>query len=131
MPSASPPATDPAPVPVLAIVALSLAALASGASLRVTAAMLPRLAAEFSVSLGAASQVVTVFAIAYGFAQLLFGPLGDRFGEYRVIAAACAGSATTSFLCGLAPGHARPLAARLVAGVTAAAAIPLAMAWAG
>ena len=64
MPSASPTATDPAPVPVLAIVALSLAALASGASLRVTDAMLPRLAAEFSVSLGAASQVVTVFAIA-------------------------------------------------------------------
>ncbi len=131
MPSASPTATDPAPVPVLAIVALSLAALASGASLRVTDAMLPRLAAEFSVSLGAASQVVTVFAIAYGFAQLLFGPLGDRFGKYRVIAAACAGSAITSFLCGLAPGHASLLAARLLAGVTAAAVIPLSMAWIG
>lgn len=133
MPSASATASDPtrARVPVLAIVALSLAALASGASLRVTDAMLPRLAAEFSVSLGAASQVVTVFAIAYGFAQLLFGPLGDRFGKYRVIAAACAASAVTSVLCGLAPGHASLLAARLAAGVTAAAVIPLAMAWIG
>src|SRR5690606_30991432 len=82
-------------------------------------------------SLGAASQVVTVFAIAYGFAQLLFGPLGDRFGKYRVIAAVCAGSAITSFLCGLAPGHASLLAARLLAGVTAAAVIPLSMAWIG
>lgn len=124
-------ATERASVPVLAIVALSLAALASGASLRVTDAMLPRLASEFSISLGAASQVVTVFAIAYGFAQLLFGPLGDRFGKYRVIAAACAASAVTSTLCGLAPGHSSLLAARLLAGVTAAAVIPLAMAWIG
>lgn len=133
MPSSNPTPPDAAsvPVPVLAIAALSLAALASGASLRVTDAMLPRLAIEFSITLGEASQVVTVFAIAYGFAQLLFGPLGDRFGKYRVIAAACAASALTSVLCGIAPGHASLLAARLLAGVTAAAVIPLAMAWIG
>ncbi|MFA7505799.1 MAG: MFS transporter [Burkholderiaceae bacterium] len=127
----SPADTARVPVPVLAIIALSLAALASGASLRVTDAMLPRLAAEFSITLGAASQVVTVFAIAYGFAQLLFGPLGDRFGKYRVIAGACAASALTSLLCALAPDYSSLLAARLVAGATAAAVIPLAMAWIG
>ena len=135
------PATDPtatpavaaplAAVPVLAIVGLALAALASGVSLRLADALLPRLAREFSVSLGQASQVITVFAVAYGLSQLLFGPLGDRYGKYRVIAWACAASAFTSLLCALAPGHSALLAGRLVAGATAAAVIPLSMAWIG
>jgi len=133
MPSPTPtdPDTTGAPVPVLAIIALSLAALANGVALRITDALLPRLATEFSITLGEASQVVTMFAIAYGFAQLLFGPLGDRFGKYRVIAWACAASALTSMLCGLAPGYGGLLVARLLAGATAAAVIPLAMAWIG
>lgn len=69
-----------------AIVALSVAAFGSGMSLRVMDAMLPRLAAEFSLTLGAAASVITAFAVAYRLAQLLFGPLGDRFGKYRVVA---------------------------------------------
>ena len=72
------------PLPRGAIVALSVAAFGSGMSLRVMDAMLPRLAAEFALSLGAAVSVIPVFALAYGRAQLLFGPLGDRFCKYRV-----------------------------------------------
>ena len=120
-----------APIPVLAIAALSLAALASGVSLRLADALLPRLAHEFSISLGQASQVITVFAVAYGLSQLLFGPLGDRYGKYRVIAWACAASALTSLLCALAQSHAALLAGRLLSGATAAAVIPLSMAWIG
>jgi predicted MFS family arabinose efflux permease len=120
-----------AAVPVLAIAALALAAMASGISLRLADPLLPRLSREFGISLGQASQVITAFAVAYGAAQLLFGPLGDRFGKYRVIAWACAASAITSLACALATGHASLLAARLAAGATAAAVIPLAMAWIG
>jgi len=116
---------------VLAIAALALAAGASGISMRLTDALLPRLAREFSISLGEAAQVITVFAVAYGLSQALFGPLGDRFGKYRVIAWACAASAITSLACALAPSHHSLLAARLLAGCTAAAVIPLAMAWIG
>ena len=139
-PAANPPA-NPAPpgtampaaqaVPVLAIAALALAAMASGISLRLADPLLPRLSSEFGISLGEASQVITAFAVAYGLAQLVFGPLGDRFGKYRVIAWACAASALTSLACALAPGHHALLAARLAAGATAAAVIPLAMAWIG
>ena len=131
------PAAAPAPaaaataVPVLAIAALALAAMASGVSLRVADALLPRLAHDFAISLGEAAQVITAFAVAYGLSQLLFGPLGDRFGKYRVIAWACAASAGTSLLCALAPGHHALLAGRLLAGATAAAVIPLSMAWIG
>jgi len=119
------------PVPVRAIVALSSAALVSGVSLRVTDALLPRLATEFGISLGQAAQVVTAFAVAYGLAQLLFGPLGDRFGKFRVIGWACGASALTSLACALAPGHGTLIAARFAAGATAAAVIPLSMAWIG
>ncbi len=120
-----------APIPVLAITGLSLAAMASGISMRVTDALLPRLADDFGIALGQAAQVITVFAVAYGLSQLLFGPLGDRYGKYRVIAAACGASALTSLLCALAPGLPALLAGRLAAGATAAAVIPLSMAWIG
>ena len=123
--------TPPAAVPVLAIAALSLAALATGVSMRLADPLLPRLAREFSVSLGQASQVITLFAVAYGLAQLLFGPLGDRFGKYRVIAWACAASAVTSLACAMSQGLPGLMLARLVAGISAAAIIPLAMAWIG
>ena len=126
----SAPAPGPA-VPVLAIAALSLAALATGVSLRLADPLLPRLAAEFSASLGQVSMVITVFAVAYGLAQLLFGPLGDRFGKYRVIGWACAASAVTSLACALSQGLPSLMLARLAAGTSAAAVIPLAMAWIG
>lgn len=118
-------------IPSLAVLALSLAAFASGASIRVTDPMLPRLAAEFGVSLGDAAGVVTIFSVAYGLTQLFFGPVGDRFGKYLVIAWACAACAPTAMLCALAPGFHWLLAARLIAGATAGAIIPLSMAWLG
>lgn len=124
-------ADTPAAVPVLAIAGLALAAGASGMALRLADALLPRLADEFAVTLGRASMVITAFAVAYGLAQLVFGPLGDRYGKYRVIAWACAASAVTSLACALAPGYGALLAARLLAGATAAAVIPLSMAWIG
>ena len=113
------------------MVCLSVAAFASAVSLRASDALLPRLAQEFAVSLGTASQVISVFAIAYGVAQLLFGPLGDRFGKYRVIAWACAVCTVTAVLCGLAYDFTSLRVARALAGATAAAVIPLAMAWIG
>ncbi len=123
--------SPPSPTPVGAIAALALAALASGISLRLADALLPRLAAEFHITLGQASLVITVFAVAYGLAQGLFGPLGDRFGKLRIITWACVASAVSSLLCALAPGHHSLLLARLLAGGTAAAVIPLSMAWIG
>ena len=110
---------------------LSLAALVAGVSMRLTDALLPRLAREFSVSIGSASQVVTAFAVAYGLSQLLFGPLGDRFGKYRVIGWACLASAMATAASTLAHSLGGLVLGRLVAGVCAAAIIPLAMAWIG
>jgi predicted MFS family arabinose efflux permease len=121
----------PAEISSLAFIALSLAAFGSGISQRVTDPLLPRFALEFGVSLGTASWVVTIFTLGYGANQLFFGPLGDRFGKYRVIASACVACSLATLLCALAPGFQMLLAARLVAGAMLAAVIPLSMAWIG
>ena len=125
-----PDAVAPA-VPRGAIAALAAAAFASGASLRVNDALLPLLAREFDVALGTAAQVVGAFAVAYGCAQLAFGPLGDRHGKVRVVAWATAASAVAALACALAPGFDTLRIARAIAGATAAALIPLSMAWIG
>ncbi len=119
------------PIPRGTVACLALAAFASGLSLRVNDALLPKLVEEFAISLGEASQVISVFATAYGLAQLLFGPLGDRFGKYRVIAWASMACAASAMLCALAPGFEALRLARAMAGATAAAIIPLSMAWIG
>ncbi len=119
------------PIPRGTIPALSLAAFGSAISLRVTDPLLPRLAAEFGVTLGNVAYVITAFSIAYGISQLFFGPVGDRFGKYFVIACACMACALTALLCALAPNYPLLIVARLLAGATAAAIIPLSMAWIG
>ena len=100
-------------------------------ALRVNDALLPQLAREFGVSLGQASQVISLFAIAYGVSQLFFGPLGDRFGKYRVIAWATVACALASLAGALAPDFLVLRVTRVLAGATGAAIIPLAMAWIG
>lgn len=99
--------------------------------MRVTDALLPRLAADFQVGIAHASFVVTGFAVAYGLMQVVFGPLGDRFGKLRVIACSSAIASLASLACLLAPGFDGLLAARIVAGAFCGSIIPLAMAWIG
>ena len=113
------------------IVLLSLAAFASAASMRVTDAMLSRLAGEFGVGLAQAAGVITAFSVAYGVMQMAFGPLGDRIGKLRVIGFAALGAAVATVACALAPGYHAFIAGRLVAGALCGAIIPLAMAWIG
>ena len=99
--------------------------------MRVTDALLPRLATDFGMGIAQASYVVTGFAVAYGLMQVLFGPLGDRFGKLRVIAWSTAVAAIASAACWLSPGFTSLVAARIVAGAFCGSIIPLSMAWIG
>ena len=110
---------------------LSLAAFASSASLRATDPLLPLIAAEYAVTTGAAAGAVTAFALSYGLLQVVCGPLGDRYGRYRTIAAAALVSAFGSAACAIAPSLDALVAARFVSGATIGAFIPLALAWIG
>lgn len=113
------------------VLLLSLAAFASAASLRATDPLLPLIAAEFATTATAASGTITAFVLSYGLLQVVYGPLGDRFGRVHTIAAASLVSAVGSAACALAPGLDALVAARLVSGATIGALIPLALAWIG
>ena len=113
------------------IALLSAAAFCVSSCLRVTDPMLPQLAHDFRVSTGAASVVVTAFTFAYSLSQLAFGPIGDRFGKYRVLTIAMALSAF-AIAAGAAAQSLHQLAAlRLLAGVTTAGMLSLALAYVG
>jgi predicted MFS family arabinose efflux permease len=122
---------NPRRVELRSIVALSFGACGSAAALRVCDPLLPHLSAQYGVGLGTAGQTVTAFAIAYGLLQLAYGPVGDRYGKYRVVTLATVGCAVTSLLCAMAPTFGALVFARMLAGATAGALIPLSMAWIG
>lgn len=110
---------------------IGLAAFASMAAMRVCDPMLVTLSQEFAVTTGDASAVVAAFAVAYGVLQLFYGPLGDRIGKLRVIAAAASGCAVFSAITALAPSLTLLVLARAAMGAAAAGIIPLSMAWVG
>ena len=129
MPSGSAP---PAPAPSLRpIVALTAASFCVGACLRITDPLLPRIAQEFAASMGAASIVVTAFSIAYGLCQIVYGPIGDRFGKYRLITLAMTVSAVTIAAAAWAQSLGALAALRLLAGATTAAVVPILLAYVG
>src|ERR687888_914359 len=103
----------------------------SSASLRATDPLLPLIAEDYAVTTGAAAAAVTAFALAYGLLQVVCGPLGDRYGRYRTIAAAAFLSALGSLACAAAPDLRALVAARFVSGATIGAFIPLSLAWIG
>lgn len=113
------------------IALLSAAGFASVASMRVGDPLLPQVAQEFAVTVGDASVIATAFALAYGLCQLLYGVLGDRFGKYRLITLATLVSALTAAAAGLVDSLGALGLARLAGGATAAAIVPLSMAFIG
>jgi predicted MFS family arabinose efflux permease len=131
--SDSPPAAGNAAQPHqnATILMLSAAAFFSGAALRVCDSLLPRLARDFDRTPGAAGRVIISFAMAYGLMQLLFGPLGDRYGKARMVCVALFGCIAGSLACAFAPSFDSLVVLRVVWGMAAAGVIPLAMAWIG
>jgi predicted MFS family arabinose efflux permease len=116
----------PLPLPILI-----LTGFLSGAGIRLADPLLALIASGFDASVAAAAPVVAGFTLAYGLAQPVLGPLGDRLGKLRLIAAcmACYGAATLA--AALAPTLGALTAARAVAGVFAGGLIPVAIALIG
>ncbi len=109
-----------------AIALLAVASFASQSMVRVSDSLLPQISTDMGVSVGAASIVVTAYALAHGSVQLVIGPVGDRFGKYPCIIAACAAATILVLLCGLATSLPMLVAARLACGLAAGWIIPLA-----
>ena len=114
-----------------AIVALGLASFASQALVRAADTLLPQIAADFAISVGAASIVITAYALTHGSMQFVTGPIADRFGKFRTVAIACGLSAVTVAICGLAHSLDSLTLARFASGITVAWILPISLAFIG
>ncbi|MGR8919852.1 MAG: MFS transporter [Gammaproteobacteria bacterium] len=99
------------------------------AVMTVTGPLLPLVAVEFGITVGDAGIIVAAFAVPYGACQILFGPLGDRYGKTRVIAVALGAASLFVIGSGLAVSIESLAAMRFCSGLSMAATIPLAMAY--
>ncbi|MBV9347727.1 MAG: MFS transporter [Pseudolabrys sp.] len=114
-----------------AIAFLAVAGFASQSMVRVTDSLLPQIAGDFGITVGAAAIAVWAYALAHGSIQLIIGPVGDRFGKYACVAMATAAAAVLVALCGLAQSLPALVTARLAVGFAAGWVIPLGMAFLG
>ncbi|WP_238596986.1 MFS transporter [Corynebacterium heidelbergense] len=89
---------------------------------------LNRMQVELGLSDQLRSWVVLAYALAYGGLLLLGGRLGDAFGRKRMFLGGVGAFTAASLLCGLATGPVTLQAARVLQGVGAAVASPVAMA---
>ncbi len=129
MTSVTTPQTDETPTRAIAL--LAVASFASAANLRVCDPLLPQIADQLGVTVGAAAGMVTAFAIAYGVSQLAVGPIGDARGKLPMVVLGSVLTGLATMLCAAMPTLGSLMVARFVAGACAAAVIPLAMAWIG
>ena len=121
----------PPQTPIRAITLLAVSSFATQAMVRVTDSLLPQIAADFEVTVGAAAIVVTAYAVMHGTTQLVIGPIGDKFGKYRTVTFAVAVASVLVFLCGMAGSLDMLALARLASGAFAGWIIPLGMAYVG
>lgn len=98
---------------------------------RICDPMLPELSQVFHAPISEVSQVISMFAISYGLMQLFYGPVGDRFGKYRVVMLATMFCSVGSLLSALSANLELLVAARMGSALAAAAIIPLSLAWVG
>ena len=114
-----------------AILLLAVAGFAAQAMVRSTDSLLPQIAADLNVSVGATSIIVTVYLLAHGSVQLVIGPIGDRFGKYLCVAIAATAASVMVALCGFATSLPLLVAARLGSGLATGWIIPFAFAFIG
>jgi DHA1 family bicyclomycin/chloramphenicol resistance-like MFS transporter len=91
-------------------------------------ASLPHLARDFGVTPAAVQQTLSLFVIGFGVAQLISGPLSDRFGRRPVLLWGLAIYLLASLACALAPSLDLLVAARFVQAVGCCTAIVVARA---
>ena len=99
--------------------------------MRMFDALLPTVAEDFAVAPTVASVVVTAFTLAYGLFQVVHGPLGDRVGRLRTVAAAMLIACLGSLGSALASNLTALTVLRFITGIGSAGIIPVAIAWIG
>ena len=91
-------------------------------------ASLPSLATVFAVPVSTVQLTLSLFVIGFGSAQLIVGPLSDRYGRRPVLLAGLATYLIASLLCGLSPSIKLLIAARFVQALGCCTAVMIARA---
>ncbi|SNT15064.1 MFS transporter, DHA1 family, bicyclomycin/chloramphenicol resistance protein [Noviherbaspirillum humi] len=91
-------------------------------------ASLPSLASGFGVPLSTVQLTLSLFVIGFGGAQLIVGPLSDRFGRRPVLLAGLSLYLAASILCALAPSMAMLIFARFLQALGCCAGVIIARA---
>ena len=115
----------------LPLALLAAAAFVSAGSMRMLDPVLHLIATDFSTNVARASGLIAAFSLPYGLMQIVFGPVGDRFGKLPVLGGAMTAFALTSALCATASGLAMLELLRGLSGACAAGIIPVCLAYIG
>jgi DHA1 family bicyclomycin/chloramphenicol resistance-like MFS transporter len=91
-------------------------------------ASLPGLATDFRVPASTVQLTLSLFVIGFGAAQLIIGPLSDRFGRRPVLLSGLALYLAATVLCGTAPSIAVLIAARFLQALGCCSAVIIARA---
>jgi DHA1 family inner membrane transport protein len=116
------------PVPRARLAVLAIGTFAIGTDGFVIAGVMPAIARDTHVTLGAAGLLVTVFAVTYAVAAPLLTAAVARVDRRRVLVAAMVVLALSNTLGALATGYGQLVAARVGAGVGGALFSPIALA---
>ena len=98
---------------------------------RMCDAMLPDLSRVFDAPLSMVGHVISFYAVTHGLMQLIYGPLGDRWGKYRVVMITTLGCSVGAVLSAISQDLDQLVVARILTAVSSAAIVPLALAWVG
>lgn len=101
-----------------ALIAAALIAL-SPLTLAMYGPSMPAMATAFTASKGAVQATLTVYLVAFALAQLVYGPLADRYGRRPVVLAGLAIYLAGCLVGGLAQSIEQMLAARVLEGIGA------------
>jgi YNFM family putative membrane transporter len=110
---------------------MGLAAFMVQADARVIDPLLHVVAHDFHTTPPDAAIVISSYALPYGLFQLLYGPIGDRVGKLRVMAACLAVFSFGTFACAFVPSIPVFAVLRFLTGVAAAAVIPMSLGYIG
>jgi len=113
------------------LIVLGTAAFIVQADARVIDPLLHAVATHFHTTPPAAAVIISSYALPYGLFQLLYGPIGDRIGKLRVMAACLAVFSLGTFACAFVPNIPVFAILRFLTGVVAAAVIPMSLGYIG
>jgi predicted MFS family arabinose efflux permease len=113
------------------IILLGLAGFIVMADNWVVSPILPAIAQNINIDIAKAGLLITAYMIPFGFFQIVFGPLADRFGKKQVITFALAMFTVATGLCALGSGLTNLMVFRALTGIFAASVMPISLALIG